>query len=196
MRAVVIGFPKSGTSTIQEALTRSGLTAAHWRWNDRPIGQLVYEGLFAEGDPFARLHGLDAVTQMDVCQPHLKLNYWPNLDFVVLEAIRARHPRCLMVLNRREPAAIADSIGRWYDMRDRFAISDIPGLPRGFGRRPEELVGWIERHHAAVLARFGGDPAFLDLDVTAPDRLGAALGVRIAWWGRANVNKVAPAAAS
>jgi ribosome-interacting GTPase 1 len=30
MRVFVVGFPKSGTSTLQDAFTRSGLKSAHW----------------------------------------------------------------------------------------------------------------------------------------------------------------------
>jgi hypothetical protein len=69
MRAVVIGFPKSGTTTLQTALQRSGLRSAHWRWKGEPIGKLIYDGWFEDGDPFARLPGLDVITQMDICVP-------------------------------------------------------------------------------------------------------------------------------
>jgi hypothetical protein len=196
MRAVAVGFPKSGTSTLYEALLRAGLRAVHWTHHGQPIGKLVYDGWFEEGDPFARLKDVDAIAQMDFCQPAKKLNYWPNLDLAILVAIRARYPDCLLILNTRPAEGIASSIERWGDMQHRITSQYIPGLPAGRGKTRAELVRWVEGHFAAVRATFRDDPAFLELDITAadaPERLGKALGIPITWWGRANTNpKLAP----
>jgi hypothetical protein len=192
MRAIVVGFPKSGTSTLQQALQKSGLRCAHWRHRGQPIGRLVYDGWFDTGDPFAHLPKLDVLTQMDICIPAEGLNDWPNLDIALLLAIRQAHPTCLFILNARDPAATADSILRWGDLAQRIAAGAQPGLPQGRGTRREDLARWIAAHLAAVRKVFAGDPHFLDLDITAPDapaRLGAALGVEIAWWGKANENR-------
>lgn len=196
MRAIVIGFPKSGTTTLQTALSKSGLRAAHWRLNGQPIGKLIYDGWFETGDPFAKLPGLDVVTQMDICVPREGLNHWPNLDLALLLAIRARHPHCLFILNARDPARIADSILRWGDLAKRLARGAQPGLPEGRGTERADLERWIAAHHDAVRRIFAGDPHFLDLDIAAEDapaRLGAALGITIKWWGRANANARAAA---
>jgi hypothetical protein len=191
LRAVAIGFPKSGTSTLYEALLQAGLRSVHWTHHGEPIGKLIYDGWLEEGDPFARMKDVDAITQMDYCHPAKKLNYWPNLDFAILTAIRAQYPDCLMILNTRPAEGIASSIERWGDMQYRITSQYIPGLPAGRGRTREELVRWVEGHFAAARATFGNDPRFLELDITAPDaaeRLGAALGIPITWWGRANTN--------
>jgi hypothetical protein len=195
MRAVVIGFPKAGTSTLQTALTHSGLRAFHQLYRGQPIGRLVYAGLLRHGDPFHFFHEADVLTQMDICRPNQRQNFWPNLDLAVLAAIRTLHPECLFILNRRDPAAIAHSIARWYDLQTRIAKSDIPGLPRGFGGVPAELESWVARHYEAVVTLFGNRPGFLDLDIaseTAPARLGAFLGIEIAWWGQANQSPTQP----
>jgi hypothetical protein len=159
------------------------------------VGGLVYDGLARHGDPFHFFPDIDVLTQMDICQPALQRNFWPNLDIAVLAAIRERRPECRIILNRREPAAIARSIARWYDLQARIVESDIPGLPRGYGGTQADLEGWIARHYAAVEALLGGSPMFLDLEMTsadAPQRLGAFLGMEIAWWGRANQSRPHP----
>ncbi|MGX9962437.1 hypothetical protein ACVFYP_03885 [Roseomonas sp. F4] len=191
MRVVVVGFPKSGTSTLQKAFAKSGLNAVHWRMGADPVGELIYQGLFRHDDPFFLLPGVDAITQMDYCVPAKQRNFWPNLDFSVLFAIRRRYPDCLLLLNRRDPQATAQSMLRWRDLADRLKSADIPGLPSGFGGTAEELVCWIEAHHRAVVAAFGDDRRFLDLDIAAsdaPELLGRALGMTIAWWGVENSN--------
>jgi hypothetical protein len=195
MRAVAIGFPKSGTSTLYEALLKAGLRAAHWTHHGQPIGKLVYDGWFEDGDPFARVQDLDAIAQMDFCQPAKKLNYWPNLDLALLAAIRDRHPDCVLILNTRPAEGIASSIERWGDVQDRITREYIPGLPAGRGATRAELVRWIEAHFAAARRMFRDDPAFVELDITAPDaaeKLGRALGIPITWWGIANANPRPP----
>jgi hypothetical protein len=189
VKAVVVGFPKSGTSTIQESLARIGLRAVHQIHAGRPVAEFIYEGLIRHGDPFFQLGDVDAITQMDFCRPELRKNYWPNLDFSVLCAIRERHPDCKLILNYRDPARTADSIRRWHDLQKRIARADIPGLPRGYGATTAEIESWIRNHHQALRLAFGASPAFLEIDIAsprAPAQLGRALGVEIAWWGVAN----------
>lgn len=190
-RILVIGFPKSGTSTIDRALRESGLVTAHWRWRGRPVGQLIYEGWFEGGDPFARLAGVDAVTQMDFCQPRREGSYWPNLDIALLIAIRELHPECRLILNARKVEATSASMARWHDFTERLTQADITGLPAGRGADDGERAIWIEAHHAALRRVFRDDPLFLDLDIAAPEapgRLAAFIGRDLPWWGVENAN--------
>lgn len=190
MKLFLIGFPKSGTSTIHTALERSGYRSAHWRCERGFIGQIIYENYLGGRDPLDTLDAFDALTQADVCLPALGVNYWPNLDFNILAAIMKTCPDCLFVLNWRDPALTASSIARWGDLKQRLTISDVPGLPRGFGSDVSHLIRWIEGHHHATRVFFK-DANFLELDIAAPDaadRLGNALGTPLAWWGRANEN--------
>lgn len=193
VRALIIGFPKSGTSTIQTTFEKAGLKAVHWRVGDVYVGQKIYESHFAGRNPLEHFLDYDAITQTDVCLPGAGLNYWPQLDLAVLAAIRRHNPDCVFILNRREPKAVARSIANWGDFQTRLVVSEIPGLPMGYGRTAEELMIWIEAHHDAVKRYFAADPKFLDLDILAPDareRLAAAIGVELTWWGRSNANPV------
>ena len=196
MKLMVIGFPKSGTTSITAALEASGMKTAHWQIdNNRFVGALIYKAVLNGLDPFTHLEGYDAVTQADVCLPNHRLSLWPNLDFAVLSAIRRAHPTCLFVLNTRSPEAICDSIADWPFMQKRFEISDIPGLPRGVGGRRRHLIAWIENHYAACRHFFAGDDYFLELDIERPDApeiLGKALGVEISSWGNVKPERPIP----
>ncbi|WP_197018369.1 sulfotransferase [Sphingomonas sp. URHD0057] len=186
MKLMVIGFPKSGTTSLTEALTASGFRPAHWRTHaGRFVGSLIYQAIYRGLEPFALLERYDAITQADVCLPSLQLNFWPNLDFAVLSAIRRAHPTCLLLLNYRRPEAIADGIMKWDDLQQRVAMSSIPGLPVGVGDKREELITWIENHFDACRRFFAGDEHFLELDIesaVAPARLSKALGMEIVGW--------------
>lgn len=190
MKLFLVGFPKSGTSTIHEALQCSGLRSAHWKCAEGFVGEIIYDNFYRGRPPFASLEAYDAITQADVCLPEEGINLWPNLDFSILAWIRQAHPDCLFLLNWRDPASVASSISRWGDLQNRLAACDIPGLPRGYGIRTTHLIRWIEGHYEAVRVLFK-DSNFLELDIAAPDaaeKLSGALGVPLAWWGRANVN--------
>lgn len=187
MKLFVIGFPKSGTTTLTVALRASGLRTAHWRdENEAFVGVSIYRSLFAGADPLAGLAHYDAITQADVCVPRVHINCWPNLDFAVLRAIRKAHPDCLFLLNYRDPEAICDSIVRWPGLQARLVKSDIPGLPYGLGATPRQLIRWIENHFDACRTYFADDPHFLEIDIAsddAPVALGKALGMTIKGWG-------------
>lgn len=194
---LVVGFPKSGTSTLDRALRESGLRCAHWKHDGLPVGQLIYDGWFTTGDPLAYLRGIDAVTQMDFCHPSRGLNYWPNLDIALLLAIRRLYPGMRFVLNLRPARDTADSFARWNSLVPRILRSDIPGLPRGYGSSGADLVRWIDNHVAALQEIFAQDPQFLTIDITLPEApalLGAFLGRDIPWWGVANANRIRPGA--
>jgi hypothetical protein len=188
MKLMAIGFPKSGTTSLTRALYKSGLMPVHWRTprEGHFVGVQMYRALFSgDNDPFALLPGIDAVTQADVCIPSLKLNLWPNLDFAMLSAVRRAHPECLLLLNYRDPAAIADSIIKWEDLQQRLMVSDVPGLPRTLGGKRGELITWIENHFDACRRYFANDEHFLELDIESPDvpkRLGEALDIEIVGW--------------
>jgi len=134
VKSFVIGFPKSGTTTLHHALLESGLRSAHWKVKHGYCGELIYHAFAAGRPPFANLAQYDVIAQADVCLPREAKNYWPNLDFSVLHAIREHYPECIFILNYRDSAATARSIVKWYDLQARIVASDIPGLPAGFGR--------------------------------------------------------------
>lgn len=193
MKAIVIGFPKSGTTTIHNAARRSGLRSAHQKIDGGAnCGKLIYRRYLNREDPLADFGAFDVISQMDICRKGS--NFWPNLDIPLLLTIRRYHPNCVYILNVREPSAIVSSITRWGSLRERITEAAVPGLPRHFGKEDNHLIQWIESHYAACRAVFGDDSNFLELDITDPDaplKLGKALGVEIKWWGIANQNKKA-----
>jgi len=193
MKLLVVGFPKSGTTSITAALEASGMKPLHWRDDKgRFVGKVIYENVLHGRDPFDRLDGYDAVTQADVCLPAQGINYWPNLDFSVLRAIRDAHPDCIFLLNTRDPKKVCASIDKWPRLRERIVRAAIPGLPAGMGRTDEEIIAWIDNHHEACRRFFAKDKKFVEVDIEAkdaPKAIGKALGITVKGWGDVKPDK-------
>ena len=196
MKVVNLGLPKSGTTTLGEALKQAGLRVADWKI--RPgqpgprgfVGKLMYQGYFQTGDPLALMPDFDAFTEIDIVRNGL--NLWPQTDWGLISAIRAHHPGARFLLSHRDPAKLSDSMGRWSNLGlFRLPNAAVPGLPEGFGGSEGERVRWIEGHFKFCRQVFAGANDFLEYEVTDPDapsKIGTFLGVNLPWWGIANAN--------
>lgn len=201
LKVINLGFPKSGTTTLGEALKQAGMRVADWKI--RPgqsktmrgfVGRLMYTGYYKTGDPLHYLHDFDAFTEIEVVREGK--NLWPQTDWALLAAIRAHHPGAKFILSWRDPAKHADSMRRWSNLgRTRLPANAVPGLPEGFGAEPGELERWIEGHIAFCRQVFRGSKDFLDYDIADPqakDRIADFLGLDLPWWGKANTNQNHP----
>lgn len=201
LRIVNLALPKTGTTTLTEALRAAGLTVADWKIRAgqsqnseilrEHLGKIIYADYFAHGDPLARLEEFDAINEMSAVRADRSL--WPQTDWGLLSAIMAHHPGVKFVLTRRDPAKAANSMMRWNNLgKRRLPQADVPGLPRGFGQTEAELARWMEGHYAFCDRVFQGCDNFMSYDIEdpqAPDKLSAYLGIELPWWGQANVGK-------
>lgn len=201
LRIVNLALPKTGTTTLTDALRHAGLTVADWRIrpgqserSDIPrmhVGKILYEDYFDSGDPLARLSEFDVINEMSAVREDRSL--WPQTDWGLISAIRHHHPDINFILTKRDPAKTANSMMRWNNLgKRRLPTADIPGLPRGFGKTEAHLARWIEGHYAFCEHAFAGADNFLAYDLEDPDaptQIGAYLGLDLPWWGQSNVGK-------
>lgn len=199
LKVINLGLPKSGTTSLGQALDRAGLRVADWkvRRNNKNatafgfVGNLMYHGYFNTGDPLAMLPNFDAFPEIDIVRNGL--NLWPQTDWGLLNAIRNHHPGARFVLTYRDPAKLSDSMMRWSNLgRTRLPQNAIPGLPVGFGETDAERIRWIEGHYSFCRQVFANADDFLEYnieDAAAPDMLAGFLGVDLPWWGVANENE-------
>lgn len=199
MKLINLGLPKSGTTTLGEALGHAGFTVADWRVRTPEargfVGRLMYEGYFTTGDPLSLMQGFDVFSEISVVRDGF--NLWPQTDFGLIQAIRDHHPDARFLLTRRDSAALADSMDRWSNLgRRRLPQAAVPGLPEGYGKAPDQKIRWIEGHYAFVERIFEGSDALLSVDVTkdgAREAIAAFIGRDLPWWGVANAGKTAAA---
>lgn len=197
LKVINLGLPKSGTTTLGEALSRAGMRVADWKI--RPgqsqtmrgfVGSLMYQGYYHHGDPLHLLYDFNAFTEIEVVRGGR--NLWPQTDWALLATIRKLYPGAKFILSHRDPAKHADSMRRWSNLgRLRLPVNAVPGLPEGYGHKPGELERWIEGHTAFCRQVFQGAEDFLEYDIEdqgAQAKISAFLGIDLPWWGKANQN--------
>ncbi|GGE46050.1 sulfotransferase family protein [Actibacterium pelagium] len=201
LKVINLGLPKSGTTTLAEALRQAGLLVADWRirkgegskarLQSHFVGKLMYKAYFNTGNPLARLGDFDAFTEISVVRDGLCL--WPQTDLGLITAIEEFHPGVKFLLSYRDSVALSDSMERWSDLgSDRLPDNPIPGLPVGFGHRHPHRLRWIEGHYEFCRRVFAGRDNFLEYDIEdpeAPTKIGAFLGRDLPWWGVENFNE-------
>ncbi len=205
LEVVNLGLPKSGTTTLARALQEAGYKVADHRLKDkeedRPgkrrifVANLLYRGLYEHDDPMALLPDYSAISEMSFI--HGNHSVWPQCDFTMLRALKARYPALKFIATRRDAAAHSASIMRWNNLgTTRLPNNPVPGLPVGYGKTTGEQIRWINSHHDALRHWFRDDPDFLEIDVAdddAQNRVATFLGREMPWWGKANVNRKAQA---
>lgn len=199
-RLVNLALPKTGTTTLTDALRRAGLTVADWKIRAgqsqrreiarEHLARIIYDDYFASGDPLARLTEFDVINEMSAVRADRSL--WPQTDWGLIRAIEAHDPQVKFILTMRDPGATAASMMQWNNLGTRrLPAADIPGLPRGYGTTEAELARWIEGHYAFCHRVFAGATHFMAYDIEdpeAPRHIGAFLGIDLPWWGRSNAS--------
>ena len=200
LKVVNLGLPKTGTTTLARALRRASLHTLDHRVRKEHateiapagafVGELLYDGYFATGNPAEHLVGYDAVSEMSVL--HHEKSFWPQMDFAIIDGLRAHNPGLKFLATWRDPFAISQSMLAWSNLgTTRLPRADVPGLPKGFGETTSERVRWIEGHYAHLDAIFAGTDCFLRVDITrddAPNLIGQFLERDLPWWGHLNRN--------
>ncbi|MCD9146487.1 sulfotransferase [Pseudophaeobacter flagellatus] len=203
LKVINLGLPKSGTTTLNRALSQAGYHVADHRLKereqDRPgkrrvfVGSLLYKGLYEVGDPMAYMQDYDAVSEISFI--HGKFSIWPQFDFAMIKALQDLYPEARFIATRRDAESHSKSIMAWNNLgTTRLPASTVPGLPIGYGKTADQQMRWIDGHYEALAHWFRDDSRYLELDIASPDaqaQVGRHLNRDLPWWGKANVNKKA-----
>lgn len=194
LKVYIAGPPRTGTSTLAEALRQAGLNAAHGREpvSNRPLALLIEQAFTEKRDPLYYVsRGVDAVADTHLTRSPKwgKVTAWPTFETGFWEALRKHNPACKVILPLREPGSWIDSLNRWKDLRERIVRSDLPGLPKDKGAEDKELADWLLDYQQRVILTFAGDPNFMAFELGCKDErreLEAFLGFKLPWWGVKN----------
>ncbi len=202
LKAINLGLPKSGTTTLARAMKLAGWKVADHRIRARQtdntaihgefVADLLYRGYFGSGDPASLMPEFDAISETSLLGS--KRSVWPQTDLALVRALRTRYPELRLLATRRTAFEMSQSMLAWADLgSSRLPANAVPGLPKDFGVTSKERVQWIDGHYETLRQVFHGDPLFLEVDVAASDaksKVAAFLNLDLPWWGQANANPI------
>ena len=113
---ILLGFPKSGTSSFQELFIQLGYNSYHWKKGNEYIGMMIKNNKNNNKPLLNDFLENDVITQMDVCMDK-ENSYWPQIvDYV---KIYNENKSSIYILNKRNPEKLLNSFKRWrkYDER-------------------------------------------------------------------------------
>jgi len=107
---ILLGFPKSGTTSFHELFKTLGYNSYHWKKKYIPIGLLIKNNKLNNLPLLNDFNKDDCITQMDICISN-ELSYWPQItDY---EQIYNENPDSIFILNKRDPSKILASFKKW-----------------------------------------------------------------------------------
>lgn len=113
---LLIGFPKSGTTSFHYLFKKLGYNSYHWKKNGEYIGMMIYRNKLNKKPLLNDFLDTDVITQMDVCVSKINC-YWPQI--VDYKQLREENPESIFILNKRDPIRLLKSFKNWgkYDER-------------------------------------------------------------------------------
>ena len=107
---IILGMPKSGTSSFQELFEKLGYKSYHWKKGTRYIGKMIENNKKNKKPLLCDFLDTDVITQMDVCVGKDNC-YWPQI--VDYKQIINENSNSIFILNKRNPEEILSSFKRW-----------------------------------------------------------------------------------
>lgn len=107
---ILLGFPKSGTTSFHKMFLKLGYNSYHWTKDKKYIGTMIHTNKVNKNKLLNDFGDNDVITQMDVCIDEHN-SYWPQLtDY---ERLYYENPNAVFILNTRNPKGLLSSFKRW-----------------------------------------------------------------------------------
>lgn len=114
---ILLGMPKSGTSSFHELFTKLGYKSYHWKKGNQYIGKMIENNKKNKKPLLCDFLDSDVITQMDVCINKDKC-YWPQI--VDYKQIINENQNSIFILNKRNPEELLSSFKRWRHLYKRL----------------------------------------------------------------------------
>lgn len=107
---ILLGLPKSGTTSFHSLFKTLGYTSFHWKKNGKFIGKMIENNKMNKKPLLNDFEESDVITQMDICIDADNC-YWPQvIDF---KQIIEENQDAIFILNTRHPDKILSSFKKW-----------------------------------------------------------------------------------
>jgi hypothetical protein len=184
---LLVGFPKSGTTSFQELFSKLGYKSIHWQCKEGYIGMIIKRNKINKVPLLTGLEKYDSITQMDVCSSASE-NYWPQL--IDYKQLYYENKDAVIILNKRCPEKLLSSFKRFKEY-DKRLYKYNPELIAN--KSDEGFIEFVEKHYNDVETFFNSIPEakfiVYDIENDTIDKLKKYIDIKnISVFPKCNVN--------
>jgi hypothetical protein len=144
---ILLGLPKSGTSSFNKLFIELGYNSYHWK-----KGTMIYQNKKNNKPLLNDFLETDVITQMDICLDKNNA-YWPQItDY---EQLYNENVDSIFILNKRDPEKLLSSFKRWNKLNERL-INYNPELLDN--NTDESFIDFVIKHYTNIETFFSKYP--------------------------------------
>jgi hypothetical protein len=168
MVILLIGFPKSGTSSFQKLFEMMGIESYHQFYHDIPIAKQIRQNLDHQKPLLEGFKHPFAITQFDYC--HEDFAFWPQITHY--QQLYEENKDAYFILNKRNPVDLLKSFKKWNQLDQRILRYNPELFPDSStlneDKKDERLLSLFQRHYDNVETFFSSlhtDANFLRFEI-------------------------------
>ena len=155
---ILLGFPKSGTTSFHELFKKLGFKSYHWVKRNRYIGIIIRNNKLNSLPLLNGFKANECITQMDVCISPERC-YWPNItDF---KQIYFENKDSVFILNKRNPEKLLQSMKAFKGNHSESMIERMykynPELV-SINKTDDGFIDLVKKHYTNVEEFFKSQP--------------------------------------
>jgi hypothetical protein len=158
---ILVGFPKSGTSSFQKLFIDLGYKSYHWKKNNEYIAMMIKKNKENNKPLLNDFLDTDVITQMDICIDKKK-SYWAQL--IDYKQLYYENKDSIFILNKRNPKNLLNSFKNWNNYHNRL-YKYSPELIND--KTDEGFINFVNKHYNDVETFFNShqDAKFITYDI-------------------------------
>ncbi len=158
---ILIGFPKSGTSSFQKLFDDLGYKSYHWKKNNKYIAMMIKKNKENNKPLLYDFLDTDVITQMDICIDKQN-SYWAQI--IDYKQLYYENKDSIFILNKRNPEKILNSFKNWNNYYDRL-YEYSPELIKD--KTDNGFINFVNKHYTDVETFFSSqqDAKFISYDI-------------------------------
>ena len=158
---ILIGFPKSGTTSFHKLFLELGYKSYHHVKEKSFIGTMIKNNKNNNKPLLNDFLETDVITQLDVCVDKVNA-YWPQItDY---ERLYNENPESIFILNKRDPEKLLYSFKRWNNFYERLNMYNPELLNNN---SDESFINLVIKHYTDIKTFFSKCPnsKFIEFDI-------------------------------
>jgi hypothetical protein len=192
---LVVGMPKTGTTSIRDFFRCNGHNASHWKCatdtmtmgdpgslrkkalKGKYCAQVIKDNIASNRPALQGTGNYQVYAQMDVELPDVAVTqgvlpfacYMPQVND--LEKLSASYPKATFILNTRNASRWVHSLRTFLDFDEKLKKCDLKGFPAGTGDTDEEFEAFFHQHSQNIRDFVKKHPShkLIEVDIEDPN---------------------------